>query len=514
MKDENIDYAVKLMRETVEVSDWLAANGIEETFGKQHLTLLQRIECHLDKNYTPLLSAPSTLSKATQITFDVESKDIESSFSALTPIEFIPTKDQQAAWVKLEHWLKEPPHRAPYFSLKGYSGTGKSTMTKMILDSYPNAIYITAPTNKAAKVAKKILGRKSSTIYALLGLRMTQEDDALVLTYPTRMPELSYKCLIMVDEAGTMNDELSDFLEQARMQFNAKVLLVGDPMQLRPIGQGESKCWSRVTDKQFRALLKEVKRYDNQLLALSVKLRAVVKELIENPDAKVVNPITDDHDEKGGVYVTSQKKWLASLLPEGVGPVHYMMKKVLAWRNKTVNKYNRIIREHLGFGDSLYAVGELLLIAEPVEIGDAIVATIDEEVSVYSITMTTMMCQDVEVPVYNLLCSTDEDGHLNLMVPTDDGEIVLQDVLNKLADKAKRSTGKARGMAWKLFWDEKKRFHKVRYAYCLTAHRIQGSTLTSVYIDQQDILANPDREEAYRALYVTCTRPTTDLHAY
>ena len=72
----------------------------------------------------------------------------------------------------------------------------------------------------------------------------------------------------------------------------------------------------------------------------------------------------------------------------------------------------------------------------------------------------------------------------------------------RLAQEAKADKRK-----WRHFWDLKDAFHSLRHAYAITAHRAQGSTYEHAYVDWRDILLNRNRQEAYRCLYVACTRP-------
>ena len=62
-----------------------------------------------------------------------------------------------------------------------------------------------------------------------------------------------------------------------------------------------------------------------------------------------------------------------------------------------------------------------------------------------------------------------------------------------------------------MFWEFKEAFHKLRHAYAITAHRSQGSTYDTAFVDWRDILLNRNRGEAFRCLYVACTRPKRRL---
>lgn len=73
--------------------------------------------------------------------------------------------------------------------------------------------------------------------------------------------------------------------------------------------------------------------------------------------------------------------------------------------------------------------------------------------------------------------------------------------LENLAQQAKSNK-----RLWGKFWDLKEAFHTVRHGYATTAHRSQGSTYETSFVDWRDILVNRNLTEARRCLYVAFTR--------
>jgi exodeoxyribonuclease-5 len=105
-----------------------------------------------------------------------------------------------------------------------------------------------------------------------------------------------------------------------------------------------------------------------------------------------------------------------------------------------------------------------------------------------------------------------------IAITLDDNRPVIARVLHEdsqatFAQHTEQLAAAARGNSrlWKKFWEFKDLFHSLRYAYAITAHRSQGSTYDTAFVDWQDILANHNRQEAYRCLYVACTRPKRAL---
>lgn len=516
---ENVDSSFNTLTEFSDAWNRLTAIGVpDRDLRGKGLSLWKRIELYA--KHLELFSKKGT-ADAVELAIQGKSAPPPPLTDPLTAVinrapevaerneeKFPLSEDQDIAWTKMQAWAKLKAYQAPYFILRGYAGTGKTHLMKMLSEAeLPTTVYFTAPTNKATKVLKAMLGRPARTIYSLLGLKMSNDDEQQELVWPDKMPELSYGCIIVIDEAGMVNKQLCEFIENARAHFNAKILYVGDPAQLPPVKEDTSPCWKATKDKAFRAFLKKVMRFDNQLLKLATHLRECVRS-DERPH------IEDDNDGTEGVFKMSERKFWKTLLKEGATPQDYADTKVIAWRNKTVNEYNWKIREHLGFGDSVYTVGDLLMVAKPIEVNGTIVATIDEDMVVEAIRDTTVDLKGYSIPVHELLVRVDSGPVLKLNIPTED-DLVLQTLLSELADKAKRTKDKnARRIRWREFWEANNKFHKVRYGYAMTAHRVQGSTYKRVFVDVNDILANQDTNTAYRCAYVAFTRPTLAAYTF
>ena len=397
------------------------------------------------------------------------------------------TTDQQLAWDKIQHWLKTDHG---IFVLRGFAGTGKSYLMKM-LKTLPHNFIFSAPTNKAAQILASFLGQQCKTTYSVLGLKMTAEDDQMVLTGGESMPDLGSKPILVIDEAGMIPTFMAKLLAEAVAEQGWRIIFVGDPAQLNPVGEDRSPVWG-LAHPEHRAMLKEVKRFDNQLLKLATKIRAVVKD----PELKI--QIKPDNDAQEGVFVTSSYEF-----EQGIKSVtDWSNTKVVVWRNKTADRYNNLIRKSLGYTDP-YHIGERILLAAPVVSDGAILGYTDEELKILEIDERVFSYPEGGVEAYAMAV---EDRHYSLYIPKDPGK--LQALLNKRAEYASKQVGKARKNAWSDYWDMKGTFQSIRYGYAMTAHRLQGSTYETVYVDQIDILANRNKRESYRCLYVAATRPT------
>lgn len=118
--------------------------------------------------------------------------------------------------------------------LTGGPGTGKSTITKVILQIYEKLsprILLAAPTGKAAKRMSQITHRKSQTIHSLLEGDFTKGGFK-------RGKDNPLECdLLILDEMSMMDTQLMFQLLKA-IPDHSKVLFIGDADQLPSVGPG------------------------------------------------------------------------------------------------------------------------------------------------------------------------------------------------------------------------------------------------------------------------------------
>ena len=204
--------------------------------------------------------------------------------SLISSFELELTASQQKAITKLWQFIHSPNH---FFLLAGYAGTGKSTIVFAVIKELVRLgkrVAITAPTNKAVEVVRNIaikqgLSVDCLTIHQLMGLSIVDNRGKRSLEQTTPSKVFLYD-IIFLDECSMVGKELwnsitNQFLDRNLLLSNRKLILMGDPAQLYPVGEGLSPTF-KVKNK---VVMKEVVRQtgDSPLLDFVTATRAAIK---------------------------------------------------------------------------------------------------------------------------------------------------------------------------------------------------------------------------------------------
>lgn len=414
-----------------------------------------------------------------------------------------PNQEQSAAIEATLAFLESKDKR--FFLLSGFAGTGKTFCIKHLADKVKGRFVFTAPTNKATKVIRDTMTTETfkpecRTIYSLLGLRLEANGEVKQLAAPEDPVDLSQYRAVIVDEASMVNRSLFDFIKQIAAVQGVKFIFMGDAAQLPPVGEDSSPIW-----KNFDATsrLEKVMRHDNQILTLATAIRKVV----DHP-APRINLASDNADGTGVWRETSFSQRIMDAAAAGrfsrPGEA-----KAIAWRNSTVNSLNSSIRRVIfdNAASKMWLPDDRVLIAEPAkDANQKLIATTDDEGTI------TRVEEDwhpnyADFKIWRVGVTVDDNRQIALMILHEDSVAKYFQEVERRAEEARRNR-----RLWPAFWEFKEAFHSLRHAYAITAHRAQGSTYDAVFVDWRDILTNRNRQEAFRCLYVACTRPKRELY--
>lgn len=287
------------------------------------------------------------------------------------------SNDQQQALSKLEAFIDGPTQ---VFQLKGYAGSGKTTILKGMVE-YLSEIHrnfaLMAPTGRAAKVIRERTGQEAftihKTIYSFDDIVEVEEGESFFYYYKIRNNTDVVNKIFIVDEASMLSDMksegeffrfgsgylLSDLVNYTRVGYEnvkSKIIFVGDPCQLPPVGDNSSKAFDKnyLRNKFNLSIeeteMKEVKRQGSEsgILKAAAKIRKSISAGYFNDfnlranGKDIQNPTYED-------FLATWQKTNGS-------------KIIIAYKNKTCLDLNLQIRK-LTFGDENL----------PVQIGDIVI---------------------------------------------------------------------------------------------------------------------------------------------
>lgn len=417
---------------------------------------------------------------------------------------------QESALADILSWLSDPGDNMPWaYVFGGPAGTGKTFTVTELKNRIKGRVVFTAPTNKATKVLRDTLTTKdykpeTRTIYSLLGLKMEANGEVKELVGSRKDDDevdLSLYKLVVVDEGGMVNRELRKYCQAASERSGTPFLFMGDQYQLPPVGEIVSPIWTMGAPASH---LTKVMRHDNQILALATDLRKQIDHPLPSFKPK------SDNDNDQGVWALTMAQMGQFVADSAMlGEFQAGTAKVIAWRNATVDRWNKAIRKQMFEDVSIpWYAGERVIFTSPAkDLEDQIVATTDDEGIVMSVS------EDWH-PVYREFAvhrvSVTLDGSNSVIV----ARVLHPSALGAFTRRSEELAEAARNdkRQWKQFWEFKESFHSLRHAYAITAHRSQGSTYQRVFVEYKDILVNRTRKEAFQCLYVACTRAKRELY--
>jgi len=138
------------------------------------------------------------------------------------------------------------------FVLKGYAGTGKTTLLSILVNQLPfvhRKYVMLAPTGRAAKVISNYAQQPAYTIHKKIYYPKKDKNSGLTFTMQTNKHK---NTVFIVDESSMISDNvtdatmythgslLDDLMYYVYSGQNCKLIIVGDTAQLPPVGLDES----------------------------------------------------------------------------------------------------------------------------------------------------------------------------------------------------------------------------------------------------------------------------------
>lgn len=460
---------------------------------------------------------------------------IEDNLLMLSSGKLITFNDEQYEGVnKIRTWLKSDK---TFFTLSGYAGTGKSSIVKKILNEYKRDAVISAPTHKAVKVLKNMTVIEGKTLQSLLGLRVdcdvSEFNPNNPIFNPIALPKLCEASLNIIDEASMINCALFELIKSISDGSNVKILFIGDPAQLPPVGENISVVFTQ-PDIEIHNLTKvERQQNGNPLLSIYDGLRNNLTNITGGLVKK-----TNLNEFGEGILFTDNKKEFRNIITEMFKSDEFKKNndycRGLAWQNDTITQSNRVVRKAIFGSDSdVIEVDDILMGYREIRTENRmrfiIINSGDYKImekselyeNSYGIKgFKVKLRENVGKGNYKFqdVFIVDSNDHDNLHLYADMHDFFC-------------SMGRSNKKMWNKYYDfrrnnlilvtidkykngDKRRKDDIikkdlDYGYFLTIHKSQGSTYDNVMVIESDIEENWNVVDRNKLRYVALSRPTT-----
>lgn len=268
------------------------------------------------------------------------------------------------------------PKTDAIFLLKGYAGTGKTTLISALvktLDQLKQKCVLLAPTGRAAKVFSHYAGHPAYTIHRKIYRQRTfsNELDNFVMN-----ANLHQHTLFIVDEASMIANEglsggmfgtgrlLDDLIHYVYAGQGCRLMLIGDTAQLPPVGEEESPALSasmlegyglEVTEHCLTQVVRQ--EQDSGILYNATSLRQYIaeEEYFSLPRIKA-GGFPDIRIISGGELIDTINECY-----DKAGMDETM---IICRSNKRANLYNKGIRNTILYREDELNTGDLLMVAK------------------------------------------------------------------------------------------------------------------------------------------------------
>ena len=442
---------------------------------------------------------------------------------------FKATNEQNDIITDISEFITSIGNRSIYV-LKGYAGTGKTTLVSSIVKSLTIVAkrhVLMAPTGRAAKVLAKYSKRAASTIHRKIYWIRTNKSGN---TFITRKENTHSNTIFFVDEASMISENgekafgnrslLDDLIEYVYEGLDCKLVLIGDTAQLPPVHLEVSPALNeeiieRKSNKQIisRELSQVVRQKENSLILNNATL---IREKIAKEDYTFPSIITNNEVIRINTGEDLQDALESAYSNNGVNNT-----SVICRSNKRANLYNQQIRTKIRWQENEISSGDMLMVVRNnyfwldesskagfIANGDIIMVTkINETIERYGFRFARASVEMVDYP---------KEKNLKLLLLLDtlksESPTISYEDYQKLYKEISKDYKGQKEINKKIKEDEFFNALQIKFAYAITCHKSQGGQWENIFIDL-GYFTNQMLDKAYlRWLYTAITRATKKLY--
>lgn len=416
------------------------------------------------------------------------------------------------------------------FVLKGYAGTGKTTLLSSLVNQLPfvhRKYVMLAPTGRAAKVISNYAKQPAYTIHKKIYYPKKDKNTGLAFTMQTNKHK---NTIFIVDESSMISDNitdatmythgslLDDLMYYVYSGQNCKLIIVGDTAQLPPVGMDESpalnedKLSLQYQMKVESIELTEVMRQeeDSGILYNATELREQLHqefydffEFDVKPFKDIVR-LTDGYETMDAIHEAYSRK--------GSEETIFIVRS-----NKRANQYNQQIRMRILDIESEISPGDYVMVVKNnyfwlkdskttdfIANGDVMeILQIYKYHELYGFRFASVRVRMIDYPdliPFDTIVLLDTLTSESASLTYEQSNKLYQEILLDYQDEitAYRRMQKVKN-------NEYFNALQIKFAYAVTCHKSQGGQWDTVFIEQP-YLPNGIDKDYMRWLYTALTR--------
>lgn len=416
------------------------------------------------------------------------------------------------------------------FVLKGYAGTGKTTLLSNLVNQLPlvNKKYVMlAPTGRAAKVISNYAKQPAFTIHKKIYYPKKDKNSGMAFTMQANKHK---NTIFIVDESSMISDNvtdatmythgslLDDLMYYVYSGQNCKLIIVGDTAQLPPVGMdespalNESKLALNYHMKVDFIELTEVMRQeeDSGILYNATELREQLQqefydffEFDVKPFKDIVR-LQDGYETLDAIHDAYSKK--------GSEETIFIVRS-----NKRANQYNQQIRTRILDNESEISAGDYIMVVKNnyfwlkdskttdfIANGDILeILQIYKHHELYGFRFASVKVRMIDYPdmlPFDTIVLLDTLYSESASLTYEESNKLYQEVLLDYQDEitAFRRMQKVKN-------NEYFNALQIKFAYAVTCHKSQGGQWDTVFIEQP-YLPDGISKDYMRWLYTALTR--------
>ncbi len=448
---------------------------------------------------------------------------------------FEPTLEQSELMQKLSHFIHSD-NKDEVFILRGYAGTGKTTMLGALtraLKKMKRKTILMAPTGRAAKVMQQKTRKSAFTIHKIIYAPSVDKNGT---THFKLKPNKGKGTIYIVDEASMIHDKtiessgfsgnhvLEDLVTYLLKGENCKLILVGDPAQLPPVGLDASPALDATYVRQTYFLdVQEFEMNHVQRQAQNSGILYNATSLRMNIDEGTFGEPNFEQERFDDFIPYFDGNELEYAIQQSYENQGVDQTVILCRSNKRANLYNQRIRTHFFGRDTVLSKKDQLMIvknnyfwlkpeSEAGFLANGDIVTVENVNNIheaYGFQFADVKLQLIDYPDMDPI-----EVKVLLDTLTTDGPGFTYENYKLLFERiiAEYDLRSFKKKVEKVKVDPYYNALQVKFAYALTGHKAQGGQWKEVFVEQAAYTAEYMDLSYYKWLYTAFTRASEKLH--